>query len=182
MSAYRESKYPDYFNNADIAWQESPSNPPATLLKEKPPTEQESYRQPNGEENKVKASSVQPYIQDFSQFNNPTGTRKIAHHLRTLSEFSSFALIVWAIGHFSFALGASPYSGQPIPFKSGACFHFLCTVAVMSFIYSCFRAYLAICKCEALAQKKLIYFVVDAVFLVMWGSGIVGEWLYRTHL
>ncbi|KAI8636758.1 hypothetical protein BD408DRAFT_406931 [Parasitella parasitica] len=63
--------------------------------------------------------------------------------LRLLSRASSFALIFCAIGHFGFALGASPYSGQPVPFKSSMWLYFLCAVHKTQLMQPTFSSLLA---------------------------------------
>ncbi|KAI8886718.1 hypothetical protein K501DRAFT_177014 [Backusella circina FSU 941] len=37
-------------------------------------------------------------------------------------------LFVFAVGHLGFAAGASPYSGEGVPFDTAACFYFLFAV------------------------------------------------------
>ncbi|KAI9350392.1 hypothetical protein BD770DRAFT_326659 [Pilaira anomala] len=57
-------------------------------------------------------------------YNNHHGTSKFT----TIRFFIRIALFVAAVGHLGFAAGASPFSGDEVPFENKACFYYLFAV------------------------------------------------------
>ncbi|KAI8078939.1 uncharacterized protein B0P05DRAFT_541764 [Gilbertella persicaria] len=86
-------------------------------------------------------------------------------------------LFIAAVGHLGFAAGASPYSGQPVPFDSSACFYFLFAVAILSIIYSGYHVVLYLVRRFGSANKlkRPILIMCDLFMALMWGIGIIVE-------
>ncbi|CAO3665006.1 unnamed protein product [Rhizopus stolonifer] len=88
-----------------------------------------------------------------------------------------FILFIFAVGYLGFAAGASPFSGESIPFDSKICFYYLFAVAVMSIIWSGFHLFLYLFRRFGSTDKmkRFILILCDLFMAAMWGIGIIVE-------
>ncbi|KAF1800351.1 hypothetical protein FB192DRAFT_1380282 [Mucor lusitanicus] len=86
-------------------------------------------------------------------------------------------LFISAVGHLGFAAGASPFSGEGVPFDSSACFYFLFAVAIMSIIYSGYHIIFYFFRRfgKADKMKRVIMIMCDLLMALLWGIGIIVE-------
>jgi len=82
-----------------------------------------------------------------------------------------------SVGHLGFAAGASPYSGDDVPFYTPACFYYLFAVASLSILYS---GYHLLLFCYRFISKKpnmnrSVMLILDVILAFMWGLGVIIE-------
>ncbi|KAI8071581.1 hypothetical protein BC940DRAFT_233987 [Gongronella butleri] len=88
-----------------------------------------------------------------------------------------FIQFIASIGHLGFAAGASPYSGEPVPFDSAACFYYLFAVAILSIIWSCFQMshYCMRRFSKSAKMNRPIMLGIDLLLTLLWGIGVIVE-------
>ncbi|KAI8089078.1 uncharacterized protein BX664DRAFT_279798 [Halteromyces radiatus] len=116
--------------------------------------------------NKPDASSALPPVWDERRM-HPSKWRLL----------SRFILFIAAIGHLGFAAGASPKSGQPVPFDSAACFYYLFAVAILTIIWTVFHMgyYLFRRFAKYTKMKRPLMLGIDLLLAILWGIGVIVE-------
>ncbi|KAI8884632.1 hypothetical protein K501DRAFT_247573 [Backusella circina FSU 941] len=86
-------------------------------------------------------------------------------------------MLIASVGYLGFSAGASPYSGEDIPFDSSACFYFLYAVGAFSFTYSLFHVIFYFVRWFGSSgkMKRPLLIIFDLFMCLMWGIGIVVE-------
>ncbi|ORY93903.1 hypothetical protein BCR43DRAFT_495533 [Syncephalastrum racemosum] len=94
--------------------------------------------------------------------------------LRLLLRFLQF---IAAIGHLGFAAGASPFSGEDVPFDSKACFYFLYAVAILTIIWAFFHIIFYLYRRVSHGNKlnRVLMTGTDLLLCILWGIGIIVE-------
>ncbi|KAI9494129.1 hypothetical protein BDB00DRAFT_819710 [Zychaea mexicana] len=85
--------------------------------------------------------------------------------------------LIAAIGHLGFAAGASPYSGNEVPFDSSACFYFLYAVAILTIIWAMFHLSFYCYRRVAHGNKmnRVLMSGIDLLLTILWGIGTIVE-------
>ncbi|KAI9275670.1 hypothetical protein BDA99DRAFT_496163 [Phascolomyces articulosus] len=88
-----------------------------------------------------------------------------------------FLQLIAAIGHLGFAAGASPYSGQDVPFDSAACFYFLFAVAILTIIWTLFHLSFWCYRRLSHGHKmnRVLMGGIDLLLAILWGIGTIVE-------
>ncbi|CAO3633696.1 unnamed protein product [Cunninghamella echinulata] len=94
--------------------------------------------------------------------------------LRLLLRFIQF---IASVGHLGFAAGASPFSGEGVPFYTAACFYYLFAVAILTIFwtlyhigYFCFRRF-----AKGTKMNRPFMIATDTLFAILWGIGMIVE-------
>ncbi|KAG2234288.1 hypothetical protein BDF21DRAFT_492290 [Thamnidium elegans] len=194
-SNYHQTSLPTSTN----AWQESNKTLDEDRNAWSPPPQPQSAYQYTGTAYGNTASTANAYSPTTPNNNNPVSptldnTSKIeapmsvsdneaTYNSKPTGKFSKIrffiriALVVAGIGHLGFAAGASPATGEDVPFDSSACFYYLFAVAVLSIIYSAYHVgyYLFRRLGKAEKMKRTILILCDLLFTLLWGIGIIVE-------
>ncbi|KAI8332351.1 hypothetical protein BC941DRAFT_474132 [Chlamydoabsidia padenii] len=88
-----------------------------------------------------------------------------------------FVLFVAAVGHLGFAAGASPKSGQPVPFDSPACFYYLYAVAIITIFWTLYHIgyYMFRRFSKGTKMNRPIMLGMDLLLAILWGIGVIVE-------
>ncbi|KAI8884388.1 hypothetical protein K501DRAFT_294102 [Backusella circina FSU 941] len=79
--------------------------------------------------------------------------------------------------YLGFAAGASPYSGEPVPFPTTSCFYYLYAISIISIIWSLFHVLFYFYRRITRKQKfnRVILFSIDLLLATLWGIGLIIE-------
>ncbi|KAI7884569.1 hypothetical protein K492DRAFT_158215 [Lichtheimia hyalospora FSU 10163] len=114
--------------------------------------------------NKNDAETALPPVWDEKRL-NPSKLRLLLRFLQLIA----------SIGHLGFAAGASPYSGDDVPFDNAACFYFLWAVAILTIIWSFFHLSYWCYRRVAHGNKfnRVIMTGIDLLLAILWGIGTI---------
>ncbi|CDS07953.1 hypothetical protein LRAMOSA01902 [Lichtheimia ramosa] len=84
-----------------------------------------------------------------------------------------FWQLIAAIGAFGFQVGATPYSGQDMPFSTKGLLYYVYVIDWLSFLFSLFTIYVYLTRRfgKGGKVKRPISFLLDAFFAALFGVG-----------